>query len=87
MRATLVSKGIESVGAHAQTNVPRFTLELICELNVQRIPLARVCRVCQDLALLQIICGLLPFRVPLHEVCLLRAHEIPLQTGSDRKVP
>ena len=87
VRATLVAKGIESVGAHAQPNVPWIEPELILEFDVQRIPLASVRGVCQDLALLRIIFRLLPLRVPLHELCFLRVYEIPLQTRSDRKVP
>jgi hypothetical protein len=51
------------------------------------IPLASIRRVCQDLALMRIIFGLLPIRVPSHELCFLMVYEIPLQVGSDRKVP
>ena len=75
-----------SVLMHAQPDIPRVAPELR-EGDVQCFPLASVCMVCQDIALLQIFFGLLPFRVPLHELCFLTVHEIPLQTGSDRKVP
>jgi hypothetical protein len=57
------------------------------EVDVKCVPLASVRRVCQDLALMQIIFGLLPICMPSHELCFLRVYEIPLQTGSDRKVP
>ena len=86
VRATLVAKRIESIGAHTKPDVPWIGPELR-EVDVQCVPLASVRRVCQDLALMRIICGLLPIRVPSHELCFLRVYEIPLQAGSDRKVP
>ena len=79
VRATLVAERIESIGAQTKPDVPCIAPELF-EIVVQRIPLARVRRVCQDLVLLRIIFGLLPFRVPLHELYFLTVHEIPLQT-------
>jgi hypothetical protein len=36
---------------------------------------------------MRIIFGLLPIHVPSHELSFLRVYKIPLQTGSDRKVP
>src|SRR3954451_9231584 len=85
-RATLVAERIESIGAHTQPDVPCIAPEL-WEGEVQCFPLASVYRVCQYIALLRILFGLLPFRVPLYELCFLMVHVIPLQTGSQRKVP
>jgi hypothetical protein len=86
MRATLVAKWIESIGAHIKPDVPWIGPELM-EVDVQCVPLASIRRVCQDLALMRIIFSLLPIHVPSHELCFIRVYEIPLQTGSDRKVP
>jgi hypothetical protein len=76
MRATLVAKGIESICAHTQPNVPGIVPKTI--FHVQREPLASVRRVCRDRALLRIISGLLSFHMLLHELRFLRVYEIPL---------
>ena len=84
MVGVLVSKRIHAIGTRAKHDVPCiFSKKLI--FGVECSPLASIYEASQ-LRIISIV-GLLPLRVPAHELCFLRIYEIPLQTGSDRKVP
>ena len=89
MRAALVAKQIESIGAHSQPEVSWFFPETF-EFNVYCFPLGCIRRVCQHNLFPPVIIYhsfLLPFCVPAHELRFLTVREITLQPVNERKVP
>ena len=84
MVGVLVSKRIHAIGTRTKHDVPWIFYSKSI-YGVECSPLATIYEVSQP-RIISIV-GLLPLRVLAHELCFLRIYEIPLQTGSDRKVP
>ena len=84
MIGVLVAKRIHVIGTRAKHDVPW----IFCSKSIYDVecsPLDTIYEVSQ-LRIISIV-GLLPLHVLAHELCFLRIYEIPLQTGSDWKVP